>query len=281
MLGLTDVELADVDVRLDYTAASLPAVERLVLDRFEIVDDVSFGEERPFLDGVTAYLGETLMRVAGGAWAWRAEGLDVEAFPRGVPEVRTDPALGLAPLVPVHLVSEAVRVRDGARFAALHDEWERAVRRLARTRPGWTPTKERTVLDPVPPTTDHLSTWLERQAAAFPDWVATHAPDGRWDFSADSLDALETVLRRVAADQEALDGPALRGFRDVAAWYHGEVMRRGLGGRWTFNERRRGRSLEYVADVGPWNSTCTPVVALENSYARPGYLRWQYDTFGN
>lgn len=271
VLRLTDVELPDQ--RLDYSVESLRGLERCVLDRFGEPGDVSFFEERPFLEGVVAYLGESLMRLAGGSWDWTADD-DPEGFPEGMPLVRPDPAGGLDPVSPVHLVREAVGSGDGERFTALYRDWERAVKRAERARPSWRPHKEPTTLDrPEPP--DRLAGWLARRDQAFPDWVASYAPDGAWDFSPGSLPALQELVRRVTPTRAELHDPANRDFVDGAVWYLGEVMRRGMGGRWNSND------LPYVEELGPWDSTSTPVIALENALDRPGYLSAHYDNFAS
>jgi hypothetical protein len=274
VLRLTDVELPDL--RLDYSVESLRGLERSVLDRFGEPGDVSFFEERLFLDGVAAYLGESMMRLAGGSWDW-IPGDDPEGFPDGIPLVRPDLAVGLDPVSPVHLVQEAVRSGDGERFTALYRDWERAVERAKQTQPSWRPRKEPTALDSPEPTSERLAGWLARRGEAFPGWVATYAPDSAWDFSPGSLPALQDLVRRVTPTRAALHDPANRDFVDGAAWYLGEVMRRGMGGRWNSNDG----DLPYVEQLGPWDSTSIPMIALENALERPGYLKSHYDNFAS
>jgi hypothetical protein len=266
-----DVELPDL--HLDYSVESLRGLESSVLDRFGEPGDVSFFEERLFLEGVVAYLGESLMRLAGGSWGWTA-GDNPEGFPGGMPLVRPDPVVGLDPVSPVHLVQEAVGSGDGERFTALYRDWEGAVDRAKRASPSRRPHKEPTTLDsPEPP--DQLAGWLARHDQAFPDWVAAYAPDGAWDFSPGSLPALQELVRRLAPTRAELHDPANRDFVEGAAWYLGEVMGRGMGGRWNSNDR----DFPYVEKLGPWDSTSIPMIALENALDRPGYLSAHYDNF--
>jgi hypothetical protein len=282
ILRLQDVELPDdADLRLDYSGGSLRQLERLVLDRFGEPGDVSFFEERGFVEGVATYLGESLMRLAGGSWGWTA-GDDPEGFPDGMPLVRPDAALRLDPVSPVHLMRDAVHGRDGARFTAVYGAWERAVEQAKQAQPSWRPHKEPTTLDSPEPASDYLTEWLRRRDIAFPDWIAAYAPDGAWDFSPDSLAALAELLRRVTPTKAELYDPANRDFVDGAAWYLGEVMRRGMGGRWNYNDSGSSdRSFPYVEDLGPWDSTSIPVIALENALTEPGHLRAHYDDFAS
>jgi hypothetical protein len=221
------------------------------------------------------------MRLAGGSWDWLADA-DPEGFPDGVPLVRPDAALDLDPVSPVQLVTDAVRSGDGEQFTALHRAWERAVERTEQARPSWHPRKEPTALDSPHPASDHLAGWLARRRAGFPAWVASYAPDGTWDFSPGSLPALEELVRRRAATRAELHDPANRDFRDGAAWYLGEVMHRGMGGRWNYDDRLSGeQNFEYVEELGPWGSASTPVVSLERALRQPGYLRAHYDNFAS
>ncbi|MEU4690289.1 hypothetical protein [Actinoplanes sp. NPDC023714] len=80
-----------------------------------------------------------------------------------------------------------------------------------------------------------LTTWLAAQQAAFPAWSERTGQD--WDFSIDSLDRLERLLRQrfagwdeVRAAEEAED-PAVT----VPAWYLGEVQNRHCGTAWHRN----------------------------------------------
>jgi len=280
ILYLDDVALPqDAGIDLDFSGDSLRGLEWSVLDRFGEPGDVSWLEERGFVEGAAAYLGESLMRLAGGSWDWTTDA-DPEAFPDGLPLVRPDAALGLDPVSPVQLMMDAVASGDGEQFTALYTAWERAVERAKQARPSWRPVKERTVMDSPEPSSEHLTGWLARRSDAFPDWVATYAPEGTWDFSPDSLPALEELVRRVAPTKEELHEPANVDFRDGAAWYQGEVMRRGLGGRWNYDDDRPGkRNFEYVEEIGPSGSTSTPVVSLQRALKEPGYLRAHYDDF--
>ena len=266
----------DDGVDLDYSGASLPGLEKFVLGYYDTPDDVRFDEvdvgdaEPVSVQGIAAYLGDTLLRLAGrGSWDWVVD-VDVERFPAGLPLVRPDAALGLDPVSPVHLMMDAVRAGDGQRFTALYGQWERAVQRVKQAQPLW-------------PATDHLVGWLAERSDAFPGWVAAYAPDGAWDFTPDSLPALEELVRRVTPTEDELHDPANRDFRDGAAWYQGEVMCRGMGGRWNYDDRLSDsdQNFEYVEELGPWGSSSIPVISLERALDEPGFLRALFDHFAN
>jgi hypothetical protein len=285
VMALEEIELAgNPDIRLDCSGESLGPLERAVLDRFGVPEDVSWAEERAFLNGVVAYLGETLMRVAGGRWGW-IPGDDPEGFPDGVPLVEPDPTLGLAPVSPVHLVEEAVRRGGGELFGTRCRAWRRAVQERRRVQPSWTPHRERTMLDPLPDPPQGVAEWLGRRDAAFTGWIAAYAPSVTWDFSPASLTALEGLVRRVTPTTTDLYDPANRDFVAGATWYLGEVLRRGLGGRWNVRDDRTDPDGEppvddlFVDDLGPWDSHCLPVVVLEAALGDRGQLRAHYDTF--
>lgn len=75
-----------------------------------------------------------------------------------------------------------------------------------------------------------LNAWLAKQEAAFPEWVKQTGQE--WDFTPESLDRLEDLVRRMFSTWEeakaAEDDPIL----SVAAWYLGEVQNRHYGTVW-------------------------------------------------
>lgn len=265
----------DDGVDLDYSGASLRGLEEFFLGYYDTPDDIRFdgldvGDAEPVsVEGIAAYLGDTLLRLAGrGSWVWVVDA-DLEGFPAGVPLVQPDPTLGLDAVSPVQLMMDAVRTRDGERFTALYGEWERAVQRVKQTQPLW-------------PAGEDLVGWLAHRSDAFPGWVATYAPVGAWDFSPDTLPALEDLVRRVTPTEAELGDPANRDFRDGAAWYQGEVMRRGMGGRWNDDYRwPPGDHVFAVEELGPSGSSSTPVIALARALDEPGFLRAHYDNFAS
>lgn len=258
------------EVTLDFSPESLRRLEEIALDRVDDVDDLDHEDEQGFVDGAVAYVGETLMRVAGGAWAWDS----------GSPVAEADARLGLAPVSPRRLLKTAIERRDGGQLSAVASAWSRAVAELAARCPSWHPVKQPTPgLDPPNPAgSAALDHWLEERGVGFAAWVARYAPDGTWDFSPESLDALEALVRRTAPSEEAFQDPARRDFAEGASWYLGEVMRRGIGGRWRYQEDELDPSTgAFLLNLlGSRIPVITPSVYLRIAIARPGFLRERY-----
>jgi hypothetical protein len=268
------------EVKLDFSLASLCRLEEVVLDRFDDAEDLDDEDEQGLVLGATAYLGETLMRVAGGSWIWEADS--------EIPVIRADAELGLAPLSPRQLLAAAVDRRDGERLTAACAAWSAAVHELAAQRPSWCPVKQPTPgLDRIQPSDSAQTTmnqWLQQRSAGFTGWVARYTPPGTsWDFSPESLDALEALVHRVAPSDEALQDPRHRDFADGAAWYLGEVMRRGIGGRWLSLEDEHNPSAGIPAmDLsGPRVRVITPSVYLRIALEHPGFLRARFVKFSS
>ncbi|MFC7546580.1 hypothetical protein [Plantactinospora sp. GCM10030261] len=245
---LSDEDLPG-DLRFDYSAASLARLESVLLERFADPLDVLASGSHELVLGAAAYLGESLLRAGGGSWIPDPE--PAAPFPRPA-IVSPDPALGLPAVFPMRTIAAAVGSRDGQHFAELFEKWQRAAEQTGSV----------------------LSRWLARWEAEFPDWIATYAPGEAWDFSPESLDALESLARRVTPSPEDLLSPGRADFRGGAAWYVGEVFRRALGGQWDSD-----RDSEFLRQVGPHRGKIIPVVTLKRSLQDPGRLRKRYDAF--
>lgn len=272
LLGLRDIDLKGSGVRLDYSRRSLVELEREVLERFAGPKDLRRPGPGKFVDGLTAYIGETLMRAAGGKWVW---GQTRSALGGAYgPVASADPVLALDPVAPVELLVDVVTARSGDRLTGTYDRWARAVESHRGSDRLWQPQKQRTMADDSPEDTEALRSWLEVQETGFPGWVADFGAGGVWDFGPASLPALEEVLRRSVDGPAELSEPGHRRLRDGAAWYLGETFRRRLGGRWI--------KLKYPADdwnfptmrgLGPRQThRLTPVLALESALENPGRL---------
>jgi hypothetical protein len=263
------------DVKLDFSPASLRRVEEILLDRFGDAADLDDPDEQGLVEGAMAYVGETLMRVAGGSWTWEAGSQ--------TPVVQADPELGLAPEAPRRLLATAVERGDGEQLAAACAAWSAAVAKFVAQRPSWHPDKRPTPgLDRAEsPDLPDLNRWLEQRDAGFAGWVSRYAPDGTWDFSPGSLDALASLVRRIAPTDEELQDPSHRDFADGASWYLGEVMRRGIGGRWMYQEDERDPSapVPSVDLPGPRVRVIVPFVYLRIALEDPGFLRARFDKF--
>jgi len=122
---------------------------------------VAFGGAMLVVPELATYVGETLMRVAGGSWIWDGDSGRAVAGP--------DSNLGLAPANPRKLLATAVGRRDGEQFDTFHETWSGAVEELTMAQPSWRPVKVPTPgLDPVARTDDtRLASWLAERSAGF------------------------------------------------------------------------------------------------------------------
>lgn len=281
LLGLSDVDLKGSDVRLDYSRESLGPLERVVLDRFASPGELMRPARRETVEGLVAYIGETLMRTAGGRWSWGRVGSGVSGgAASGVsgdsaisrhedgPVATADPVLGLEPVSPLSLLADVVDTRTGDRLARVFDRWADAVARHRSTHPGWQPDKQRTMADPPPSLDEELRSWLDAQREQFPAWVSDYAPgtdpETDWSFAPETLAALEAVALRTVRSAPGLGEPQFLGFRDGAAWYLGETFRRNLGGRWVQTRKPGRRNFPRVMGLGPRQTArITPVLVLE------------------
>ena len=256
--AMWDANLRGV-VELDYSRESLPALESFVRERYR--GRYPLGDD-PFNAGVVAYLGETLMRLAGGAWEWTTEefpdagsgdpdlrrslakhewhasGGD-EPDVVGLPIIRPDAATGLPALSPTHLLLDAVESTDGGVWATTYQRWQDCVNAYAADHPGWTPTKQHTLADGVfssPAVSTVLDDWLAQQQKDFPQWAARY--DGDWDYSPESIDRLTALVSAVTPTVQALNDPANAEFAEAAAYYLGETLRRGIPCRWVYRDYR-------------------------------------------
>ncbi|MFQ6328378.1 hypothetical protein ACLMAL_19840 [Nocardia sp. CWNU-33] len=206
------------DVVLDHTLESL-----------ELLGDVLYDyDETPgFDDAAAAYIGQTLLKLAGGRWGWD-DTPDSDTF--GQPLACPSEELGLTPVAPRKLVGSG-----GVAIVEKYVEWEQAVLEFAAVHPDWRPVKEFTWrLDRLPKVSDadRLSAWLAEREQRFPQWVAAYGAGGTWDFSPPSIDALAAALFRVTPTPEQLDDPGNADFVDGATWYLGETLRRAEPGQW-------------------------------------------------
>ncbi|MDP9795321.1 hypothetical protein J2S43_003833 [Catenuloplanes nepalensis] len=230
-LTLTD-EVPD-DALLNFEAASLPVVAALVLDP-------GFDEE--LIPAVAAYLGETLLRTAGGRWEW-------DEAPLAVP----GDGLGLEPVAPMTLIDQVRDAGDASPLTSVHEEWAAAVAGA-----GARPEKEETDLDWVSPA---------ETAAALSAWAAARR-DRFGDPTPESLDRVEDAVRGAPGDR-ALFEDAVR--------HVGEVFRRGHGGRWTIDSAGPvDADTVYLRLVGPSRARVTPALLLAASREQPGHLRRYY-----
>ncbi|MGW1743476.1 hypothetical protein ACWCPQ_32265 [Nocardia sp. NPDC001965] len=97
-------------LQLDFSPGSLAGLERY-LARFEAPAEFRDVEDAEWIvEGAAGYVGETLLRLAGGGWAEQER---PELFV--VPSIHADPALGLEPINPLDLVDAATLGGDPLR----------------------------------------------------------------------------------------------------------------------------------------------------------------------
>ena len=279
---LRDAELRDV-LDLDFSPESLDGVEDYVADRLGDSEDED-EDDRWLAEGAAAYLGEALLRLAGGGWRPAPE-------PGQAPVVEADPALRLAPISPFHVVLAAARDGTSGRFRGIFEGWAGAVAARRAADPAWAPVKEPTPgVDPViveVPEVEHLARWLAAREAGFPQWTGDYGADTVWDFSAGSLEDLGgLVLGRIHTPAE-LGAAEHRAFVDGAEWYLGETLRRVKGGRWAYRHGNPDLNMflghPYVEQVEPGAETVVPYVSLELIVQRRDidHLRRRFEAFAD
>jgi hypothetical protein len=220
LLGTLAAQLPHIT--LDYSTASLQAVESFIVDNQEAQDAIVHS-------AVVAYVGECLLRTGGGRWIWDEH---PEHLTNGFPIV-TGTTLSASP---AHLIEYARVRRNGQTFARIHRAWiahaaecrqrgdEHALRR--EPSPG---------LDPVPEP-NVAERWARVRQSRFPDWAARYGAGQQWDFSPESLDALATViLQHCPAGTNLLDAPVTADFIDGVVWYFGETLRRAKPSHWSYS----------------------------------------------
>jgi hypothetical protein len=258
---------------MDFSAGSLARVGEIVVDRAEPP-----ATEPGLAQAAAAYLGEVLLRTAGGGWTWADDR----------PAIEADPVLDLPREYPTDLVDRAIQEGDDSLFVDAYERWERASARYRAEHPGWSPTKRHTPgIDPAQPRSadaEYLATWLAERERVFPEWAARHAAHGPWDFSVDSLDRLEDLLATLTVEE--LQEPAQRELVDGAVWYVGETLRRIRGGEWVYRRQDpAGPPDPYAGDpfVRPAagrGTVTTPIVTIRRVVAgargalRARYLNW-------
>lgn len=120
-LTLTD-EVPRDDI-LDFSAGSLTVIGELLLERYDDSDLIRDPDD-VFVPAVAAYLGETLLRAAGGHWDW----------PDDEPLVLPGDGLGLDPVAPIALIEQVVAEADVSPLSSVREQWAAAVARAARFR---------------------------------------------------------------------------------------------------------------------------------------------------
>lgn len=265
------------DFVMDFSGDSLVALEAVLLRHFHDGHDLLTADGRLFVESAAGYVGETLLRVAGGSWEWDGDH----------PIVQPDPATGLDPVAPTLLVVDCVRDRTGEVLRTVHSAFERAVATRIAQDPTWSPTKEWTPgVDSrvLPVASEFLANWLVERAAAFPGWIVGQGNGEKWDFSPESLDTLEAVTRGRLATIDDFDELVYRDFVDGACWYFGEVVRRTHGAFWNYNGGEPDPEDPWVGYPYVWRDKdpphgSVPFYVLQVAVLEPGFLRVELARF--
>lgn len=122
---------------------------------------------------------------------------------------------------------------------------------------------------------EYLRRWLTEREAQFPAWVRDYGGDAVWDFSPESLDALEVlIIERGAVPEQLLEEKENAPFLDGALWYLGEVLRRKCALPWDYV--RGNTSDPEVGHIKTFEVLTNVLTSLDR-----GALRRRYDQLGS
>ncbi|MDI3387580.1 DUF6333 family protein [Streptomyces sp. B-S-A8] len=228
----------------DYSIGSLRLLEQDLVQLYG-TDDGTHAQAL-YMECLAGYLGEALLAEGGGRWVW-----DEEAGSVGMPAVQPDPALGLAPIVPILLVGQAVYEKTENIFATVALRLRKAVVARKAAGAGWKPDRVRTPWVRSHELDAPYHRWQQWPNERFHEYVSGWADQmgggrERWDFSRASLDALEELLRDRLGTVEQYDRVAHRDFWIMVAWYVGECVVRAKDADWQF------RKSNPEAPPGTW-----------------------------
>jgi hypothetical protein len=113
--------------KLDFSPASLDALEAWVLERYASPDDLMKAEAKQVLDGVARYIGETYRKQLGGRWQIRLDDPKYAFF--GLPEL-TGFSERPTPISPHSLATAMTDRRNGTYLRTI---LENTKKRLAKT----------------------------------------------------------------------------------------------------------------------------------------------------
>ncbi|MDG4859654.1 hypothetical protein P8605_16095 [Streptomyces sp. T-3] len=259
--------------RWDFQPASLDALEELVRDRLGTVEAYDKVAGSPFWVQAAWYAAEYVVRRKGASWQFRQSnpaapaGTWYAADSYWTDTVFVDQRMRYGghaehptEMLRAVLEGESLRavvdrfpdpVEPAAPAGGTEEPWPRALWPLVAPEhlPAPLTPEDREQLAeefrelaadpdlkaPDPYDNPRLHTWLAERRAAFDDWVALAGGTAAdWDFSPESLDRLEALVRARFTTyeeiKEALDEPFMAG----AAWYLGEVQVIQRGARWSF-----------------------------------------------
>jgi hypothetical protein len=260
LAGLEDF-VAGPDTPLDLSAESLRDLEQVLLA------ESPPGQPPPqgLAETLGGYLGETLLTIGGGGWAWDSDS-DLPVTSLDLGEV----------VHPMRLVVDALVWRTGKVWPT---EYERIAALAAARRseePAWKPRRtDRPAMGAeawdAGPGEPWLTGWLASREQKFPDWAVVTGRADELDFSPESLLTLEQVVRlRIpsrAALRESIDDDFVQG----AIWYLGEVARRHRKAHWRYWPDPTGTSKNpnvgrpFVDQDDPGGGSAIPLLELESA----------------
>ena len=239
------------DFHADYSTDSLDVLEATLAAQVVPTATGDLPPDTGLIESACAYLGQALLRVAGGGWDWDAAPTSPT---RGLPILRFDAALGLPAVAPLRLLIEARKAGTGTELRKVHERLQQSVAEYQSSHPGWTPAQSgEEAIDPATrPPAPELTEWLAEREKAFAPW-AEAAGDGPWDYRAESVARLTHLTLSRFPDVEAFNAPANAEFVAGATWYLGETVRRTAPGvYWQYQPVPDGYAdaHDYYAQTG-------------------------------
>ncbi|MEC3919288.1 hypothetical protein [Nocardia sp. CDC160] len=285
LAGLQDFLLPE-DFRFDFSASSLTELEAVLLDGFDtwtaVANDID-DNPQGFIVRAAGYLGETLMRAGGGAWIW--DKLSAQ------PLASFDPALRLSPIAPLVVLAQAADRGTGRVLTDSLETVRAAVTQYQHQHPDWSPVKQATpALDPdpdFPPDLGTLTAWCHQRESRFQTWATEYTGgSAKYDFSVDSLDLLERLVKSRLSGFSDFERPENQEFIDGAIWYLGETIVRQGKAQWRYIEGERNEDSEWVGrpflkQTEPPNNSVVPELTLMNcaEFDDPNCLRGEVALF--
>ncbi|NBE55346.1 hypothetical protein [Streptomyces boluensis] len=249
----TQDEYCPCDMSFDFTPESLSGLEEWLLAEYETGGRVKL-DFRP-ARWAAYYLGEVLLSVAGGSWGWSRR--PAKAAPGRQPVICPDPALDQSPIPLLKLLERATARRTGRVFTDEVDRLRAEVAERRRQDPSWSPAVrphpvQQRQLDEVAAGQAELDVWLAARAEAFDGWARETGRPESWDFTLDSLDALEGLVRSRYAGPEEVSAARTGPFVQGAVWYIGEVMcRNARAAEWRYEARAEAPDDTTLPLFGP------------------------------
>jgi len=276
--------------RWDFSAESMYALADVVLERCPAGTSlVDAPDGDAFIGGVVWYFGETLHRAKPSHWGYNGSWAAKTGRGWDGPQVITADMVFRSYQLSVFLMQELDGVITSKAVWDGHESTEPDPKHLRDIYEGWVTASIRERVDDSQKRREQakrragsrrsdeeaLARWLAAREAGFPHWIEQFGSASQWDFSDESLDELEALIKRIAAGpEELLEDKANADFVEGAAWYFGEVLRRADPEhiRWGYERRYHPEPHLVGSDAN------FPVENLAAVYTTDGgRLRHDYD----